>query len=114
VAEILGRKKAGKKIISVTAYDFPTALIADRAGVDLILVGDSGGMVVLGHEDTRTTTMEEMLMMAASVARGAKKSLLVGDMPFMSYQASIEDAVRNAGRFIKEGRMDAVKIEGGN
>lgn len=117
IADIRGRKSRinsdARKIVSITAYDYPTAIIAERAGVDIILVGDSGGMVALGYPDTRPVTMEEMLFMASAVSRGAKRPLLVGDMPFMSYQASTEDAVQNAGRFIKEGGMDAVKIEGG-
>jgi len=113
VADVLAMKSQGRKIVSVTAYDYPTALLADRAEVDIILVGDSGGMVVLGYPDTRPVTMEEMLIMCKAVSRGASRALLVGDMPFMSYQASVEEALRNAGRFIKEGGMDAVKIEGG-
>ncbi len=113
VAEILRRKHEGVKIVAITAYDYPTSLIADRSGVDIILVGDSGGMVALGYEDTRPVSMEEMLMMAKAVSRGSRRALLVGDMPFMSYQTGIEEGIRNAGRFIKEGGMDAVKIEGG-
>ena len=97
----------------LTAYDFPTARALDRAGVDSILVGDSLGMVVLGYDDTLSVTMEEMLHHARAVARGAKVAHLVGDMPFLSYQASVGDAVRNAGRFLKEGGMNAVKLEGG-
>jgi len=113
ISEIVGRKREGVKIVAITAYDYPTSLIADRSGVDIILVGDSGGMVALGYEDTRPVSMEEMLMMAKAVSRGARRALLVGDMPFMSYQTGIEEGIRNAGRFIKEGGMDAVKIEGG-
>jgi 3-methyl-2-oxobutanoate hydroxymethyltransferase len=117
IADIRSRKatrnRETKRIVTVTAYDYPTAILAERAGVDIILVGDSGGMVTLGYPDTRPVTMDEMIYMSSSVARGAKKALLVGDMPFMSYQASIEDAIHNAGRFVKEGGMDAVKIEGG-
>jgi 3-methyl-2-oxobutanoate hydroxymethyltransferase len=97
----------------LTAYDFPTARALDRAGVDSILVGDSLGMVVLGYDDTVSVTMEEMLHHARAVARGANVAHLVGDMPFLSYQASVGDAVRNAGRFLKEGGMNAVKLEGG-
>jgi 3-methyl-2-oxobutanoate hydroxymethyltransferase len=117
IADIRGRKptkdREAKMIVSITAYDHPTATLAERAGVDIILVGDSGGMVTLGYPDTRPVKMDEMIYMSSAVSRGAKKALLVGDMPFMSYQASIEEAIRNAGRFVKEGGMDAVKIEGG-
>ena len=117
VADIRGRKSTkdrdAKRIVSITAYDYPTAILAERAGVDIILVGDSGGMVALGYPDTRPVKMDEMIFMSSAVSRGAKRSLLVGDMPFMSYQASIEEAIRNAGRLVKEGGMDAVKIEGG-
>ncbi len=97
----------------VTSYDYSTARIADKAGIDIILVGDSYGMVSLGYESTTPVTMEEMLTACKAVSRGAEQALLVGDMPFMSFHTSTEDAVRNAGRFVKEGGMDAVKIEGG-
>ncbi len=97
----------------LTAYDYPTALAEDQAGVDVILVGDSLGMVVLGYDNTLPVTMEEMLHHARAVARGVRSALLVGDMPFMSYQVSAEDALRNAGRFLQQGGMDAVKLEGG-
>ncbi len=97
----------------LTAYDYPTALALDQAGIDSILVGDSLAMVVLGYENTLPVTMDEMLHHARAVARGAKSALLVGDMPFMSYQVSPEEALRNAGRFLKEAGMDAVKLEGG-
>jgi 3-methyl-2-oxobutanoate hydroxymethyltransferase len=107
------KKERGEIITMLTAYDYPTALSMDKAGVDSILVGDSLAMVVLGYENTLPVTMEEMLHHCRAVARGAKTSLLVGDMPFMSYQASVEEAVRNAGRFLKESNMDAVKLEGG-
>ena len=100
-------------ITMLTAYDYPTAMAIDKAGIDCILVGDSLGMVVLGYENTLPVTMEEMLHHARAVSRGAKNALLVGDMPFMSYQVSTEDAVRNAGRFLQQGGMDAVKLEGG-
>jgi len=97
----------------LTAYDYPTALAIDQAEIDVILVGDSLGMVVLGYENTLPVTMEDMLHHCRAVARGAKYALLVGDMPFMSYQVSEADAVRNAGRFLQEAGMDAVKLEGG-
>jgi len=97
----------------VTAYDYPTGVLADRAGIDIILVGDSLAMVVLGYENTVTVTMEEMLHHCRAVAKGAKHPLLVGDMPFMSYHVSTAQAVENAGRFLKEGDMDVVKLEGG-
>jgi 3-methyl-2-oxobutanoate hydroxymethyltransferase len=107
------KKERGEPITMLTAYDYPTALAMDNAGIDAILVGDSLGMVVLGYENTLPVTMEEMLHHSRAVARGAKHALLIGDMPFMSYQASVEDAVRNAGRFLQQGGMDAVKLEGG-
>ena len=107
------KKERGEPITMLTAYDYPTALSMDRAGVDSILVGDSLAMVVLGYENTLPVTMEEMLHHCKAVARGARYALLVGDMPFMSYQVSAEKALRNAGRFIKHGNMDAVKLEGG-
>lgn len=107
------KKERGEPITMLTAYDYPTALAMDMAGVDSILVGDSLAMVVLGYENTLPVTMEEMLHHARAVARGAKSALLIGDMPFMSYQVSVEEAVRNAGRFLQQGGMDAVKLEGG-
>lgn len=107
------KKERGEPISMLTAYDYPTAQAMGQAGVDSILVGDSLAMVVLGYDNTLPVTMEEMLHHCRAVSRGADKALLVGDMPFMSYQASVEDAVRNAGRFLKEGNMDAVKLEGG-
>jgi 3-methyl-2-oxobutanoate hydroxymethyltransferase len=97
----------------VTAYDYPSALAGDRAGLDVLLVGDSLGMVVLGYEDTLSVTMDEMLHHARAVARAKSRALRVGDMPFLSYQVSVEEAIRNAGRFLSEGGMDAVKLEGG-
>ncbi len=107
-------KKQHKQPISMlTAYDYPTALAADKAGIDSILVGDSLGMVVLGYENTLPVTMADMLHHCRAVARGAKAPLLVGDMPFMSYQSSVEKAVENAGRFLQEAGMDAIKLEGG-
>lgn len=107
------KKQAGEPISMLTAYDYPTSLILDRSGVDSILVGDSLGMVVLGYDNTLRVTMEDMLHHCRAVARGAENALLIGDMPFMSYQISVEEALRNAGRFLQEGSMDAVKLEGG-
>ncbi|MGE5462403.1 MAG: 3-methyl-2-oxobutanoate hydroxymethyltransferase [Syntrophothermus sp.] len=107
------KKERGEPISMLTAYDYPTALAMDQAGVDAILVGDSLAMVVLGYENTLPVTMEEMLHHSRAVARGAKSALLIGDMPFMSYQVSVEEATRNAGRFLQQGGMDAVKLEGG-
>ena len=107
------KKERGEPITMLTAYDYPTSLAMDKAGVDAILVGDSLAMVVLGYENTLPVTMEEMLHHSRAVARGARSSLLIGDMPFMSYQVSVEEAVRNAGRFLQQGGMDAVKLEGG-
>ncbi len=107
------KKDRGEVLAMLTAYDYPTALAADKAGIDSILVGDSLAMVVLGYENTLPVTMEEMLHHCRAVARGAKGALLIGDMPFMSYQVSVEEATRNAGRFLQQGGMDAVKLEGG-
>jgi 3-methyl-2-oxobutanoate hydroxymethyltransferase len=107
------RRKGGTPIAMLTAYDHPTAQMVDEAGVDIILVGDSLGNVVLGYADTIPVTMDEMLHHCRAVARGAKRALVVGDMPFMSYQSGVEEAVENAGRFLKEGGMAAVKVEGG-
>src|SRR5450759_2754826 len=100
------KKDNGEPITMLTGYDYPTALALDQAGIDAILVGDSLGMVVLGYENTLPVTMEDMLHHSKAVARGAKTALLIGDMPFMSYQASTEEAVRNAGRFLQTGGMD--------
>jgi len=107
------RQEAGEPITMLTAYDYPTALLLERANIDVALVGDSLAMVVLGRENTVSVTMEEMLHHCRAVARGATNPLLVGDMPFMSYQVDTREAVRNAGRFLKEGHMDVVKLEGG-
>jgi len=107
------KKKRQEPISMLTAYDYPSAMILDNAGIDALLVGDSLGMVVLGYENTLRVTMEEMLHHCRAVARGSQYALLIGDMPFMSYQVSVEGAVRNAGRFLQEGAMDAVKLEGG-
>lgn len=113
VATFQQQKLDGDKITMLTAYDYSTAKLMDDSGVNSILVGDSLGMVMLGYEDTLSVTMEDMIHHTAAVARGAKNALVVGDMPFMSYQTSIYDAVVNAGRLMKEGRCQAVKLEGG-
>ncbi len=106
-------KQEGKKLSMITAYDYSMAKLVDEAGVDSILVGDSLGMVMLGYEDTLSVTMEDMIHHTRAVARGTKNALIVADMPFMSYQTSVYDAVFNAGRLMKEGRAGAVKLEGG-
>ncbi len=106
-------KEKGEKISMLTAYDYSTAKLEDEAGVNSILVGDSLGNVILGYEDTISVTMEDMIHHGAAVARGAKNALVILDMPFMSYQTSVYDAVVNAGRLMKEGRAGAVKLEGG-
>lgn len=106
-------KEKGEKLTMLTAYDYSTAKLLDESGVNSILVGDSLGMVMLGYEDTLSVTMEDMIHHSAAVARGAKNALIITDMPFMSYQTSVYDAVVNAGRLVKEGRAQAVKLEGG-
>lgn len=113
VLDIAGKKNAGEKITMMTAYDFPGASVVDESGADIILVGDSLAMTVLGHPDTVSVTMDEMLHHCKAVSRGAKRAFLVGDMPFLSYQADHAEAIRNAGRFLKEAHIDAVKVEGG-
>lgn len=106
-------KQKGEKLSMLTAYDYSTAKLIDEAGINAILVGDSLGMVVLGYEDTLSVTMEDMIHHSAAVSRGIKDTLLITDMPFMSYQTSVYDAVVNAGRLVKEGHAHAVKLEGG-
>ena len=113
VATLQQQKLDGDKITMLTAYDYSTAKLVDECGVNTILVGDSLGMVMLGYEDTISVTMEDMIHHTAAVTRGAKNALVAGDMPFMSYQTSVYDAVVNAGRLMKEGRCQAVKLEGG-
>lgn len=113
VATFRSMKEAGTKISMLTAYDYSTAKLVDEAGINSILVGDSLGMVMLGYEDTLSVTMEDMIHHTAAVTRGATNALVVADMPFMSYEVSVEEAVRNAGRLMKEGRANAVKLEGG-
>lgn len=112
-ATFAAAKAKGEKLSMLTAYDYSTAKLEDESGIDGILVGDSLGNVVLGYEDTVSVTMEDMIHHGAAVARGAKNALVVVDMPFMSYEVTVEEAVRNAGRLMKEGRAGAVKLEGG-
>ena len=112
-SQIKGMKRQGEKIAMITAYDYPMAKLVDEAGMPIILVGDSLGMVVLGYESTIPVTMDEMIHHTKAVVRGAKHALIIGDMPFMTYHISTEDALRNAARFIQEGGAQAVKLEGG-
>ena len=112
-ATFVAAKAKGEKLSMLTAYDYSTAKLEDESGINGILVGDSLGNVVLGYEDTISVTMEDMIHHGAAVARGAKNALVVVDMPFMSYEVTVEEAVRNAGRLMKEGRAGAVKLEGG-
>ena len=107
------KKESDEKITMLTAYDYPMARIIDRAGVDAILVGDSVGMVMLGYSDTVSVTMDVMIHHTKAVRKGTERAFLIADMPFMSYQVSDEDAVRNAGRFVQEAGCEAVKLEGG-
>lgn len=113
VTTIQKQKEQGDKITMLTCYDYSMAKLMDEAGINMLLVGDSLGMTMLGYEDTISVTMEDMIHHCAAVARGAKNTLIVCDMPFMSYQVSVEDAVRNAGRLMKEGHANMVKLEGG-
>jgi len=113
VEDIIKMKKEKKRISVITSYDYTLASLCDKAGIDVMLVGDSAGMVMLGYENTIPVTMDQMCMFTESVSRARKDSLLVSDLPFMSYQASIEDAINNSGRLIKAG-ADAVKLEGGS
>jgi 3-methyl-2-oxobutanoate hydroxymethyltransferase len=113
VSDLWDMKRQGKKITMITAYSYPQGLIVDEAGIDIILVGDSLGMVELGYKDTVPVTMDEMLMHTKAVTRGVKRAHVVGDMPFMSYNISIEQGVTNAGILYKDGLADSVKLEGG-
>jgi 3-methyl-2-oxobutanoate hydroxymethyltransferase len=113
ITDLQQKKNDGRKITMLTAYDYPMARLVDEAGIDSILVGDSLGMVVLGYESTVPVTMDEMIHHARAARRGTKYAFLIGDMPFGSYQISKEDAIRNAGRFMKEAGCEAVKLEGG-
>lgn len=110
---LLAKKKTGQKVVCVTAYDYPFARLADAAGVDVILIGDSLGMTTLGYINTLAVTMDDMIRHAGAVRRGCRNAFLIGDMPFLSYQACTKDAVLNAGRFIAEAGCDAIKLEGG-
>jgi 3-methyl-2-oxobutanoate hydroxymethyltransferase len=112
-ADMLAKKQRGEKIVRITCYDYPMALLADRAGVDAILVGDSCGMVVAGMASTVPVTMEQMVYHCSAVSRAAKYAMVIGDLPFLSYQTDVRDAIYNAGRLIKEGGADVVKLEGG-
>ena len=113
VLDVQQAKEEGRKLVMITAYDYPLGLLADEAGMDIVLVGDSLGMVVLGMDGTVEVTMEHMIHHIQAVVRGCKGPLIVGDMPFMSYNISVEEAVRNAGRLVKEGGCEVVKLEGG-
>lgn len=113
VKSFLKAKKDGKKISMLTAYDYTTAKLLDKGGVDTILVGDSLGMVILGYETTLQVTMDDMIHHTKAVSRGVTSALIIGDMPFLSYHISVEETIRNAGRFIKEAGAHAVKLEGG-
>ncbi len=113
VATIMKQKSAHDRITMLTAYDYSTAKLLDEVGTEMILVGDSLGMVMLGYEDTLSVTMDDMIHHTAAVSRGVKNAMVVSDLPFMSYQTSVYDAVMNAGRLMKEGRANAVKLEGG-
>jgi len=106
-------KKQGKRFVMISVCDYPMALLADKAGIDAILVGDALHMVALGHDTTTTATMDEMIMFSNAISRAAQRAFVIGDMPFMSHEPSRELAIRNAGRFLSEGRCDAVKLEGG-
>ena len=110
--ELASLKRERRPIVMVTAYDFPSGRVAEDAGVDLVLVGDSAAMVVLGHASTVPATMDEMLMLTAAVTRACRRPLVIADLPFLSYQVSNEECMRNAGRFLKEAAADAVKLEG--
>src|SRR3972149_5993554 len=113
ITDLKAMKKRGEKIVMITAYDYPSARLVEEAGVPLILVGDTLGMVVLGYDTTLPVTMEDMLHHVKAVVRGTQRALVVADMPFMSYQTGPDDGLRNAGRFLQEGGAHAVKVEGG-
>lgn len=113
IVDLYNFKKEGEKVSWLSIYDYSTALYADKAGIEIILVGDSGAMTMLGHKNTLPVTIDQMIWMAQAVTRAVQYSFVIGDMPYMSYQISKEEAIRNAGRFMAEGNVDAVKLEGG-
>ena len=113
IPQLLQKKERGEKIVMLTAYDYPLAKLVAGSGVDMILIGDSGGMVSLGYKSTIPVTLDEMLSMVRAVRRGAPDTFLIADLPFLSYQVSVEQAIESAGRLIKDGGADAVKLEGG-
>src|SRR5260370_29039287 len=113
IPDLVQWKRENRKITMLTAYDAPMAALLDRAGIDALLVGDSLGMVVLGHETTIPVTLDDMIHHSAAVTRGARRALVIADLPFLTYQLSADQALRNAGRLLQEGGVQAVKIEGG-
>jgi len=113
IGQLVEMKRRGEKISMITCYDYPNALLVDRAGMDIVLVGDSLGMTVLGYPNTLPVTMTEMIIFAKAVTRACKRAFVIGDMPYMSYQPSVEGSVANAGRFMAEAACDGVKLEGG-
>ncbi|MFX1594974.1 MAG: 3-methyl-2-oxobutanoate hydroxymethyltransferase, partial [Promethearchaeota archaeon] len=113
VKDIIEKKRKGEKIVTITSYDYSFAKIVDQSNIDLILVGDSLSMVILGYKNTLSVTMDEMIHHTKAVSRGVSNALIVGDMPFLSYKVDKNEAVKNAGRFIQEGGAEAVKVEGG-
>jgi 3-methyl-2-oxobutanoate hydroxymethyltransferase len=113
VLNFAGMKKRGEKITYLTCYDYPMACLCEEAGFDMLLVGDSLGMIVYGYQGTNPVTMEQMIVHSQAVRKGAPNTFIIGDMPFLSYQKSVEDAIYNAGRFYKEAEVDAIKLEGG-
>jgi 3-methyl-2-oxobutanoate hydroxymethyltransferase len=113
IPDLMEKVASGEPLSMITCYDYPTARIIDRAGVDLVLVGDSVAMTVLGHKTTLPATMDMMIIFAEAVARGCERAFVIGDMPYMSYQVSVSEAIRNAGRYMAEAAVDCVKLEGG-
>ena len=113
ITDLKAKKKRGEKVVMMTCYDYPSARLLEAAGVDILFIGDTLGMVVLGYDTTVPVTMEEMLHHTKAVVRGSSRAHVLADMPFMSYQTSPEDALRNAGRLLKEGGAQSVKLEGG-
>ncbi len=113
VSQVVEMKRKGEKIAMITCYDYPNALLVDRSGMDIVLVGDSLGMTVLGYPNTLPVTMDEMIVFARAVTRACKRAFVIGDMPYMSYQPSVEKSVENAGRFMSEAGCDGIKLEGG-